>query len=416
LRAPARTAPPTPAGVAAAVRRAFGARELGSRVAVTVVAAETGRVLYSRRGRRPVIPASTMKLVTAVTALQTLGPGAVFTTRLVATTPATGGVVTGDLVLVGDGDSTLASPSAQPGYPAPATLATLARAARRAGIMRVTGRLLVDGSRYTGPTTAPGWKRTYVTEGSVAPVTAVVADSGRTRPDDPGSPRYNAPDLAAGRRLLDLLRKQGVTVAGGVRRGGAPRGGGTAIGTVSSPPLAALVERMLQRSDNQLAEALFRQAARKRGLPASFTGGARAARTVLADLDVPLDQVVIHDGSGLSRLDRLTTDALAHLVRRAVDNRRPALRPVLTGLPVAGFNGTLSDRYRRPPAVAAAGLVRAKTGSLENVSTLAGLVLTRSGHLLAFAASADQVPKQGGDAAADALDAAAAALAGCGCR
>ncbi len=113
-----------------------------------------------------------------------------------------------------------------------------------------------------------------------------------------------------------------------------------------------------------------------------------------------------HDGSGLDRDDRLTADLLTALLVKAGDPRRPGLRPVLTGLPVAGFTGTLSTRY----ADGASGLVRAKTGTLTGVNALAGTVVDRNGRLLAFAFLASNTADAA--AAQSALDKAATALAG----
>jgi D-alanyl-D-alanine carboxypeptidase/D-alanyl-D-alanine-endopeptidase (penicillin-binding protein 4) len=82
---------------------------------------------------------------------------------------------------------------------------------------------------------------------------------------------------------------------------------------------------------------------------------------------------------------------------------------------VAGFDGTLSKRYRQVPTSAAAGMIRAKTGTLDGVSALAGLVTTRTGGVLAFDVTADRVPSAGTLAAEAALDRVATALASCGC-
>jgi D-alanyl-D-alanine carboxypeptidase/D-alanyl-D-alanine-endopeptidase (penicillin-binding protein 4) len=95
--------------------------------------------------------------------------------------------------------------------------------------------------------------------------------------------------------------------------------------------------------------------------------------------------------------------------------REKSLAPVVAGLPVAAFTGTLASRYTKPPATAAAGRVRAKTGSLDNVATLAGVVETASGRVLVFAFAADRLPTRFVGAAARALDVAATALARCGC-
>ena len=125
------------------------------------------------------------------------------------------------------------------------------------------------------------------------------------------------------------------------------------------------------------------------------------------------------DGSGLSPLDRVTPAALAAVVRLAAARGPAALRAAVTGMPVAGFSGTLAPGQSvfggfRPPAL---GVVRAKTGNLSTVASLSGIVDDASGRVLAFAFMADQIPKgRLLPAAATAIDAMATALAGCGCR
>jgi D-alanyl-D-alanine carboxypeptidase/D-alanyl-D-alanine-endopeptidase (penicillin-binding protein 4) len=226
-------------------------------------------------------------------------------------------------------------------------------------------------------------------------------------------PRSPSPTLDAGARFLDVLKARGVTVAKPVRRGAA--GDSADLAAVHSPTVAALVERMLSRSDNNIAEALLRRAAIERGLPRSFEGGVEAARQALTSVGVRVDNLTLRDGSGLSRENRLTTDVLAAVVRAAAADDRPQLRPLLTGLPVAGFSGTLAGRYRTPTSNDGAGRVRAKTGTLNNVTTLAGMVATRDGQLLVFAASADRVPSATVTSAARSLDVAVSTLARCGC-
>jgi D-alanyl-D-alanine carboxypeptidase/D-alanyl-D-alanine-endopeptidase (penicillin-binding protein 4) len=398
--------------VARAVGAAFAAPGLGTHVSVSVIDATSGAALYRRGATGAVIPASTMKLVTAFTALTVLPPTTRFTTTLVASGDVTGGVLTGDLVLIGEGDPTLSSVTA-PSFPLRARLTELADAVRRRGITRVAGGVVVDSGAFTGPTTAPGWKPTYVTEGSVAPITALMVDGGQAPGRTTGA-RSPSPDLAAGRRFVELLAARVVRVTTPVRRGRASAPV-TELGSVQSPPLPALVERMLLRSDNNIAEALLRRSAVARGKPASFAGGVQIAMETLTAEHIPVAATVLRDGSGLSRSDRLTTGTLAAVVRAAADPERPRLRPILSGLPVAGFSGTLAGRYRTPATIDAAGRVRAKTGTLDNVTTLAGIVLTRSGQLIAFAVSADRVPARSVVSAARALDAAVATLARCGC-
>jgi D-alanyl-D-alanine carboxypeptidase/D-alanyl-D-alanine-endopeptidase (penicillin-binding protein 4) len=176
--------------------------------------------------------------------------------------------------------------------------------------------------------------------------------------------------------------------------------------------MSLLVERMLSRSDNDLAEALARAVALAQGEPASFAGAAAAVGAVLAGLGIT--GVDLDDGSGLSRSNRLQPASLTRLLARAGSEDRFA--PLLAGLPVAGFDGTLARRYRTGPGVPAAGVVRAKTGTLDGVSALAGLVQTADGRLLAFDLTADGVPLGATRGAEAALDRLAAALASCGCR
>ena len=121
------------------------------------------------------------------------------------------------------------------------------------------------------------------------------------------------------------------------------------------------------------------------------------------------------DGSGLNRADKLTADLLTALLAKAGDPAHPELRPVLTGLPIAGFTGTLSDRYTTDAS--ATGVVRAKTGTLTGVNTLAGTVVDTDGRLLAFAfLTSDEAHPPEPTAAQAALDRTATALAACGCR
>jgi D-alanyl-D-alanine carboxypeptidase/D-alanyl-D-alanine-endopeptidase (penicillin-binding protein 4) len=192
-------------------------------------------------------------------------------------------------------------------------------------------------------------------------------------------------------------------------------GSGAELARVTSPRLADLVEHMLTVSDNDLAEALARQVALADGKPATFDGGVAAVRDELGRLGVDLTGLNVLDGSGLSREDRVTPAFLVRVLSTAAADSHPDLRAALTGLPVAGFTGTLAEdgRYTTPPSVAGAGLVRAKTGSLTGVVTLAGLVRDNSGQLLVFALMADEAPDAA--TARAAVDRLATTLAGCGC-
>ncbi|GAA2927749.1 hypothetical protein GCM10020221_24610 [Streptomyces thioluteus] len=211
-------------------------------------------------------------------------------------------------------------------------------------------------------------------------------DEGRLDDSDHGPAARSAdPAGDAARKFADLLGERGVRVDGPVEEGRAPASA-RRIAAVSSAPLAELVERALTNSDNDIAEALARQTALADGQPASFDGAGRAVTARLEKLGLPTGGLRIADGSGLDRSDRVSADLLARLLARASDARAPELRPVLTGLPVAGFSGTLRERYQEADG---RGLVRAKTGTLTGVNTLAGTVVAADGRLLAFAFMAD---------------------------
>jgi D-alanyl-D-alanine carboxypeptidase/D-alanyl-D-alanine-endopeptidase (penicillin-binding protein 4) len=168
---------------------------------------------------------------------------------------------------------------------------------------------------------------------------------------------------------------------------------------------------MLGRSDNDLAEAFARHVALATGKPATFAGGAAAIRDTLAKYRVDgLDMV---DASGLSRSDRVQPATLVRLVDLIVKTKEFA--PILQALPVAGFSGTLAGRYTTAPATAAAGVVRAKTGTLDGVVALAGYLDDASGRVLTFAVVVNGVPQGGIDRTEAAVDRLTTALAGCGC-
>ncbi|GHG81972.1 D-alanyl-D-alanine carboxypeptidase/D-alanyl-D-alanine endopeptidase [Streptomyces griseocarneus] len=378
----------------------LGDSALGSEHAASVVDAATGEQLYGSRERTAYTPASTVKLATAAAALAALGPD-----HRIETTVVAGG---DGIVLVGGGDPTLtAAPPGKGGGPRFASLADLADATARSLKARGTTRtrLAYDASRYSGPARHP-----IGINVNIAPVSALMVDEGRLDDSNRGpADRTAEPAADAARKFADLLRERGVEIEGDVAEGRADAKAAR-VAAVASAPLADLVERALTYSDNDIAEALARQTALASGQPASFEGAARAVTDRLAGLGLPMEGVRIADGSGLDRADQVSAAFLARLLARSADPRAPRLRPVLTGLPVAGFSGTLRDRYPRESAGRAA--VRAKTGTLTGVNTLAGTAVTPSGRLVTFAFMASGTTDA--DAAQQALDKLAAAVASTG--
>jgi D-alanyl-D-alanine carboxypeptidase/D-alanyl-D-alanine-endopeptidase (penicillin-binding protein 4) len=343
--------------------------------------------------------------MTATAALLALGPDA----RLSTTTVRHGSTI----YLVGGGDVTLVASGTTappPAYPQPASLADLARQTAHALAGSGRMRLRVDARAGTGPRLARGWSPTYVTQGDVTPPSALEVDEGRTDPASEYAARSEAPAAQAGAVFAGLLRKDGVRLRGPVSAATAPALA-THLGEVASAPIAELVQRMLTTSDNDLAEALGRAVAIHDHQAADFTGAAAAVTARVKSVGVPATGISLDDTSGLSHRDRITAHALALVVRAAVTN--PALRPILEGLPVAGLTGTLATRYRSAPASAAAGVLRAKTGTLTGVNSLAGEVVDSSGRLLVFAFLAPHAPSPG--LTEPALDRLAARLVQCGC-
>jgi serine-type D-Ala-D-Ala carboxypeptidase/endopeptidase (penicillin-binding protein 4) len=218
--------------------------------------------------------------------------------------------------------------------------------------------------------------------------------------------------MSAARIFAGLLRGQGIAVTGTVRRMAAPKQP-TVLGEVRSAPVSGLVEYALTRSDNTVAETLGRLVAAHAGRPASFSGVGPAVLAQNKDLGVPVAGAVLADGSGLTPTNVVPATTLTGLLALATDPDHPQLRAILSGMPIAGVSGTLQDRFTGSSQRPASGVVRAKTGTLSGVSSLAGMVVDADGRLLVFAAMADQVP--GTVPARVALDRVASALAACGC-
>jgi D-alanyl-D-alanine carboxypeptidase/D-alanyl-D-alanine-endopeptidase (penicillin-binding protein 4) len=358
-------------------------------------------------GSGAAIPASTTKVVTSAAALLALGPDHTFETTVVRAGK-------GRIVLVGGGDPFLArGPVAvgdDPPYPVRADVATLAArtaaSLRERGVRRVT--LGYDAGLFTGPGASPQWEPDYVPDGVVSPITALWVDEGRPAT---GFGRVADPALDAAQAFAAALAEHGITVtAAPAPKAAAP--GSPTIARVTSAPLAQIVERVLQTSDNEASEVLLRHVGLQVVGDASFSGGRRGVTQVLGEAGVDLTGDTLYDGSGLSRRNRLSPRTLLAVLQLATS--RPRLGAVVSGLPVSAFNGSLADRFSEVPAPAR-GRVRAKTGTLSGVTSLAGVTTDARGRPMLFVLMADRVAKPDETDAEVALDFAAAALADCRC-
>lgn len=399
---------PTPQGLAAALAGPMANPALGT-FGGMVIDAQTGRTLWQQNTAQPLTPASTGKLLAMSAVLLKLDHQERFTTKVVR------GVTPGSVVLVGGGDPTLSSLPAgkQSVYPGAAHLDDLVAQVKAATGGRVTS-VQVDTSHYTGPTMAPGWLLADVPGGSIAPIDPVMLDGGRSDPTYIDSPRTLNPAVDAAR---ELARRLGAPT-NSVTVGTAPPGAAV-LGQVVSPTVQDMVETVLQQSDDVLAEALARQVAIETGNPPSFVGAVNGLQQVLTDNRFSLAGVTLFDASGLSTEDRMPSQTLAALLAAATMPQDATgnlpmisvrLRPLLPGLPVAGGTGTLSDRFQ---GNSARGWIRAKTGTLDVADGLAGTAITADGRALAFVFLSNGASVA---AARPALDAAAEALHGCGCR
>ena len=393
------TGPVTADRLAAAVEPLLDDPALGPRVGFAAIDAD-GTVLTTDDDRA-YAPASTTKLLTGFAALATIDPDTRFTTRVVRS---------GDtLVLVGGGDPYLATKPARRGADRvlQADLTTLAEetaaALERSGTTSVT--LGYDASLFTGPDASPAWEPDYVTGNIVTPVSALWVDQGVTdgiRDRDPASD-------AAG-TFARLLAAQDIGVMGAPAAVEAPADA-TSVAQVRSATLAQLVETFVRVSDNQAAEIVLRHVAIAAGRPGDFDGGTAAVQAALEAAGVSTVGLRLTDGSGLSRANRITPQTLAQVLRAAHDS--PRTSGLLADLPVSGFTGTLVNRFAG--LTGARGQVRAKTGTLTGVHSLAGYATDVDGRPVYFAVMADRTDRAVPLEAQAALDRVTAAIAGCSC-
>ncbi|WP_370969221.1 D-alanyl-D-alanine carboxypeptidase/D-alanyl-D-alanine-endopeptidase [Amycolatopsis sp. cg9] len=396
---------PTANGVKSALASAAGNGALGQ-LTGSVIDPVTGTVLWDRGSSTPVTPASTTKVLTSAAALLSLDHNLRLSTKIVQ------GADPGTVVLVGGGDTTITNlplGTDSPLYPGAAHVDDLVAQVKKAapGVKKVQ----VDLTLFKGATTAPGWEAgdapsTYATQ--MAPV---MADGGRISPKDNGSQRT----ANAGSALASsIASKLGASAAGQATASKDAK----VLGEVKSAPLTELVSDLMVLSDDVLAEAIARQVALANGEEASYAGGAKATIKVLKDHGFDVSGVELSDGSGISSLNRIPARLLTQLLAAAAapEGKNPntgKLRPVLAGLPVAGGSGTLADkRFDTPGSQAGRGWVRAKTGTLTGVNTLAGLVLDQDGRVLVFAFMSNDSDTEPGR---DAIDVLATSLRKCGC-
>jgi D-alanyl-D-alanine carboxypeptidase/D-alanyl-D-alanine-endopeptidase (penicillin-binding protein 4) len=392
---------PTPDRLAATLAPLVADPNLGA-LTGRITDAITGAQLWAQGADVPMQPASTNKVLTTAAALLALDRDARLATRVMASGQP------GVVVLKGGGDPTLsAAPAGQDTwYRDAARISDLADQVRRSGIFVTT--VQVDVGAFSGPTMAPGWDPADIDGGDIAPMEAVMLDGGRTQPVSVDSARSTTPALDAGRALAVALKVDPAKVT--VLPAGTPSG--QEIASVQSPPLIERLRQMMNESDNVMAESIGREVAAEQNRPQSFDGAVQAVLGQLDKAKIDTGNARLLDSSGLSVHDRLTAETLDGVVNAAAGTDQPKLRPLLDVLPIAGGSGTLSNRYLDTDGGrAAAGYLRAKTGSLTGTNALAGIVTDASGRVLTFAF----ISNNAGPTGRTAIDALAAVLRSCGC-
>jgi D-alanyl-D-alanine carboxypeptidase/D-alanyl-D-alanine-endopeptidase (penicillin-binding protein 4) len=435
----------------------LGARALrGARIAALVVG-DAGQVLYERDPDRPLIPASNLKVLTAIAALRALGPTHRFVTTLLSeAVPGEDGALQ-TLWVRGSGDPSLTSEEYW----------RLAADLRRAGVTRVRGDLVLDDDAFDDRRWHPSWGPTGV-RAYHAPVGALTANYGAfsvtvtpgAAPGDPlravvdppvsylslvvrgqtGSPRSRStlvvdrqagadgervlvsgampagrdaktlhrsvldPTRYAGAVLHAQLESLGISVTGQVRVGSVPANAVPVL-EFEGPPLSDVVWLFMKYSNNQIGEALVKALAARAGdAPGNWSAGSAAARAELGAMGLPLEGLVLVDGSGLSYENRVSPRLLVAALRAASEDF--AFGPEFqAALPIASTDGTLEERTEGTP-----GRVRAKTGLLTRVTGLSGFALRGSGERVIFSILVNGF-RGGAEDAMDAVDRFAEALA-----
>jgi serine-type D-Ala-D-Ala carboxypeptidase/endopeptidase (penicillin-binding protein 4) len=322
-------------------------------------------------------PASTMKIITAASALMTVGPDFRFTTRVEAApdTRGPGGTINGPAYLIGAGDPMLSTRAySRANFSGLGTsIDDLARDIRENGTTRITGGVVVDETLFDRERMGPLWKSSYRYE--CPPLSGIATNQNRA---DNGA-NVSSPAIAAGQRLVAALRRQGVQVSGPVRAGrDAP--GGDILGQVRSKPMARILDYMNATSDNFTAEVLTKGVGAYGTGSGSTPAGTRRAEQLMRERGVLTASDDFIDGSGLSHSNRVSAATLVGVLKDAQAN--PQWGRVLINSMPQGGEGTLIRRLKGP---AVRYRVHAKTGYINGVASLAGTVTSPSGVPYAFA-------------------------------
>ena len=377
------SASPSPSASQAPLRTCSVSEEaanpsLGTLQAV-VLNAETGEVLFDRGADVPASTASVMKSLTVAAALESVGPTHQVTTK-VFVDPTN----TAKLSLVGGGDITLSktatgTESIYKGAPKLSSLVAQVKAwATSNGITQIN-EINLDSTLFPGSGWESSWQRSSQVDGWISEVTALQLDGDRTIPNALTSPKTGRPVMSAGEQFrLEL----GDLAANATFSQGSTPTTFVEIAMVQSQPMSQWISNILLTSENLQTEALGKIAAIDAGLNGTFESLDEAFKKILAPTELDFSGVSVRDASGLSYLNSVTPKFMAELMRK-VDAEYGELAVLKTSLPVAGKTGSLASRYKGDIADAT-GNILAKTGYLEGVHTLNGIINAKDGTTLTF--------------------------------
>jgi len=355
-------------------------------IGLLVVNPVSGDTLYSRNAGKLFMPASNMKIVTGAVALALLGPEYRFRTSFVSRGAIRDSVLDGDLIVVGRGDPTV-SDRAQQGN-AMTWMRRVVDSLSARGIKRVSGRLIRGGNAFPDSIYGYGWEWDDLSTDSGAPIDELLYDEGMTKVTRRVAGRdtlVETATVAPARTYLEALSsalaERGISLGAGIADSTVDvvAAGIDTLFLVNSPPLREILRYLEKPSQNQIAEVLLRTIGLERtGVGSSDSGSAVVSRQLLA-WGAERDGFVVYDGSGLSRHDLLSPETLVRTL--VAIQRDTAFHVLYDALPIAGVDGTLRTRM---VGTAAAGNMRAKTGSLQFVRALSGYVTDGDGDRLAF--------------------------------
>ena len=356
-----------------------------AQIGLLIVDPATGDTLYSKNAGKLFMPASNQKIITGAVALAQLGPDYRYTTVIGKRGSVRNGVLSGDLLVIGDGDPTI---SDRVKGSAAEAMDAIADSIKARGITRITGALRQGGNAFPDSIYGYGWEWDDLKTSSGAPVDELLYNEGMVQRatkidgrDTIVAVATRTPGYAYLSALYLALNKRGVVVdslvALDVDSLAAPF---DTLYAFQSPPLSEILKHFLKPSQNQIGEILLKTLGREKGGAGIADSGAVVVRKQLADWGVDSTGAVVYDGSGLSRHNLVTPETIVKtLVAMMRDSTTFAV--FYDALPVAGVDGTIRSRMK---GTAAENNLHAKTGSLEFVRSLSGYVSTPSDDLIIF--------------------------------